>query len=333
MSTDSVELGFSGLTAPAGAHIGYPYTSENERYENLLGFITAGLERNEKCIAAASEYTPDFWINGLRVRGVDPNALSKGQLEIITSGQFARNTIPESVRTAIHMLGNSLVSASGQGWNGVRACTSFAHLFHHRQAASDLLATEMEINDVSRDRSAVVLCTFSKTVMHPEILNTALSAHPFITDGNTIQPNDDYVAPMQLASGLPDILNRLERAGAFVPPCAQLDFLEDTPVIRTGQEMDFYTSPKFEELANLVIGLSHRRMVVDLSSTNYLDASTIGVLVRIARALEKKGGRLALFDPRDPIRKIFRIVNLDDYIPIHRSLESAMESGRISAVA
>jgi anti-anti-sigma factor len=333
MSTDPVELGFSGLAAPAGAHIGYPYVSENERYENLLGFIATGLDHNEKCVAAVSEYTPHFWVNGLRANGLDPNALPKGQLEIITAGQFARNTIAESVQTAIHMLGDSLESASGQGWNGARACTSFVHLFHHRQAVSDLLATEMEINDVSRDGSSVVLCTLSKTVMHPEILNTVLSAHPFITDGSAIHPNDDYVTPMQLAPGLPDILNRLECAGAFVPPCAQLDFLDDTPVIRTCQEMDFYTSPKLEELANMVIGLSHRHMVVDLSSTDYLDASTIGVLVRIARVLEKKGGRLALFDPRDPIRKIFRIVNLDDYIPIHRSLEAAMDSGRISAAA
>ncbi len=333
MSAESVDLGFSGLTTPAGAHVGYPYASEDKRYRNLLGFIAAGLQRKEKCVAAISEYTPGFLSVGLRARGLNPDTLPKGQLEVITAARFARDTIAESVQTALDLLGNSLETSDGQDWAGLRVCTSFMHLYQHRQALSDLLAAEMEMDQITHARKVIMLCTFSTSMMHPQTLETTLSTHQFITDGQTLRPNEGYTAPSQLAPKLLETLNRLEQAGAFVPPCAQLCFHADTPVICTCQEMDLYTSPRLEELANMLIGMSHRRLVVDLSSTTYLDASTIGVLIRIARALENKGGQLALYDPKDPIRKIFRIVNLDEYIPIYRSLQSAVDKGHMSAAA
>lgn len=311
----------------------YPYAGEDERYRNLLGFIAVGLKRGEKCIAAVSEYTPDFLPIGLRARGIDPNGLRKGQLEIITAAGFARNTTAESVRTATHLLGGALESADKQDWAGVRVCTGFMHLYQHRQALSDLLTAEMEIDRTTHAHQVTMLCTLPEALMHPRVLDTALNAHQFITDGATIRRNDGYVEPAHFRSRLPETLDRLEQAGAFVPPCAQLYFHADTAVIRTGEEMDFFTSPRLEELANILICMNHRRLVVDLSKTSYLDASTIGVMVRVARALETKGGELTLYDPRDPVRKIFRIVNLDEYITIHRTLESAAEPRRISEAA
>lgn len=333
MSTETVALGFNDLIVPAGAHIGYPYHNEHDRYENLIGFAVTGLQNGEKCVAAISEYSPDFWLEGLRSRGVEPASLPKGQLEIITAGDYGGSSPVESARNAIHMIGNSLASAHNQGWTGVRACTGYMHLYQHEQAFSELLAAEQTTNEMLHDGNTMVLCTFSKPLLHPNLLDVALNHHPLITDGGSLRTNGGYTPPSQTADRLPEIMRKLSESGAFATPCARLDFQGNVPVVCAGAELDFYTSPKLEELAATVISISHRKVVIDLSATTYLDASTVGILLKLARALHIKGGQLSIYDPVDPIRKIFRLINLDTYIPIHRSLDSALQVDQMSQAA
>ena len=325
---NQVLLGFSGLLAPMSSHIAFTYESENDRQNSLFDYIITGLENQEKCIAAVSEYTADFWTDGLRARGIEPETMPDGQLEILTAGQLFHDPIFEPVHALANILNERIEASLDDGWRGVRICTGFTHLYHQKDAIADILAADSELNDLVADRPITLLCTFAKNKLHPRLLEACLRCHPLITDGTSLNNSDDYLEPEQLAVCLPDILRELDAAGALAPPFALLEFHDGMPVIRTGDELDICTSPQLEELANWIISVNHGRLVVDLSGTSFMDAASIGTLARIALALDDKGGRLAIYDPLDPLRKIFQLVKLQEHIPVRRELEKAVEEAR-----
>lgn len=331
MSTEPIPLGFADLAVQGGSHIAYPYGGEDERYEKVLDFVSAGLRNGEKCIAAIPEYTTDFWQDGLRSRGMDDSSMDR--FEILTARELFHGSIAESPSLGMETLGRTLESSLAEGRTRIRACTGFSHMYNHREAVPDLLAAESEANDFVSSEHITMLCTFSKVNLHPRLLETTLQCHPLITDGDSLDDNADYVSPEEFARLLPEIMDQLGDCGAFVPPFALLDFYGEVPVIRACAEMDFYTSPKLEELANQMISLNHRRLIVDLSDTTFADASTVHLLARLAQTLEDKGGQLSIFDPMGPARKIFRLARLEEYIPIRGSMEEASDAAFARALA
>lgn len=326
MSTEWIPLGFAGLKVPIGGHVAYAFESEGDRQDRLFAYIRTGLQNQEKCIAAMPEFTADFWKAGLQSHGADPDSLPEGQLEILTAGRLFQGTPTEPVSALVDALTKSIDASLGEGWRGVRVCTSFTHLYHYRPALADLLRAESNVNDLVRERPIIFLCTFAANRLHPRLLETCRRCHPYITDGTTLSPNGGYLEPWQFADKLPEILRELEGARALAPPFAVLDFCGDMPVIRTGDELDICTAPRLEELAHWIAGIGHRELIVDLSETSFMDAASISALVRIAMALEGKGGRLAIYDPLEPPRRVFQLSRLHERVSINRRLDGALRA-------
>ena len=334
MSTERIPLGFAGLQVREGSHIAYAFGSEGERQDRLFAYIRAGIENREKCIAAVSEFAAGFWKTGLRSRGIDPDLLPEGQLEILTPGRLLREmpsdfgelSRAESVHALADTLAGCIDASLSKGWHRVRVCTSFTHLHHYRSALGGILRAESGLNDFIRDRSVVVLCMFAANSLHPRLLEASQRCHPLVTDGDSLTPNGGYLEPRRFTDSLPEILRELDDAGALVPPFVRLDFRGDMPVIRTGDELDIYTAPRLEELAEWITSVGHRELIVDLSGTSFMDAASISTLIRIAVALERKGGRLAIYDPLETPRRVFQLSRLHERIPINRRLDEAVRA-------
>lgn len=88
-------------------------------------------------------------------------------------------------------------------------------------------------------------------------------------------------------------------------------------------EVDLYTAPELKgELARLLeLGATH--VVVDMTTTTYIDSTTLGVLLGALKRLRPNGGELALVCPERNIRKVFEITSLDRVFPIFDSAEEA----------
>jgi anti-anti-sigma factor len=323
MPSEPVPLGFSGLTAPVGSHIAFSYGAEAERQAPLFAFIAAGLKNHERCIAAVAEYAPDLWRRGLREAGADPDAAQEGQLEVLTPGRLVPGLTSEAARTATSLLDSLIESSSKEGWRATRVCTSLTPLYQCELALAEMLAAEAKSNDSSRDKPVTRLCTFAEHRLHPRLIEACLNCHPFSTDGASLAQNDGYLDPSAMAQELPELLRKLRAAGALAPPFALLDFYENMPVIRTGDEMDAYTAPGVEELAQWMMDTGHRKLVIDLSVTTFMDAASISALIRIALELEKRGGRLAIYDPGEIPRKIFTLIKFHERVPVRRLVGEA----------
>ena len=205
-------------------------------------------------------------------------------------------------------------------WNAIRICTGFGHEYPSPESFSVLLREECWFNQSKFPRPITMLCTFDSARLHPEALKTCLQLHPWMTDGKTLIKNDTY-APIE--DPLQDVVKRLLYSGALKPPFATLDFLGDTPVICVGDEMDMATAPEVGNAAQRLIELGHRRLVIELSNTTFIDAEAIHAILQAAIAMEKKGGRLVISDSLEPTRKIFQLIRLGERIPIYLTPEDA----------
>jgi anti-anti-sigma factor len=73
-------------------------------------------------------------------------------------------------------------------------------------------------------------------------------------------------------------------------------------------------------------------LVLDLTATTYLDSSGVHLVFDLAERLRTRQQQLRIVVPAGaPVRRVLRIVELDDSVPVLASVEEAVEQIRSSA--
>ncbi len=99
----------------------------------------------------------------------------------------------------------------------------------------------------------------------------------------------------------------------------------DTAVLRIGGEVDLYTAPQVKEEILALIEAGVRRLVVDLSDTEYLDSTALGALVGALKRLREREGDLRLVNPRPRIQKLLEVTRLSKVFEVRSSVAQALE--------
>jgi anti-sigma B factor antagonist len=95
-------------------------------------------------------------------------------------------------------------------------------------------------------------------------------------------------------------------------------------VISLTGEIDLYTAPEFKQQLLEVIGQGGKEVIVDLTSTTFIDSTTLGVLVGGLRRLRAHDGHLSIVCSDPNIVKIFEITGLDRVFAVFRTREEAV---------
>ena len=66
------------------------------------------------------------------------------------------------------------------------------------------------------------------------------------------------------------------------------------------------------------------RVLVDLSKVNYMSSIGIPLLVDTSKSIKRRGGKMALLSPQDNVLKLLELVGVQEMIPIHSDLDSAI---------
>jgi anti-sigma B factor antagonist len=98
----------------------------------------------------------------------------------------------------------------------------------------------------------------------------------------------------------------------------------DSFVISLSGEVDLYTAPEFKQQLLEVIGQGAKEVVVDFTSTTFIDSTTLGVLVGGVKRLRSNDGQLALVCSDRNITKIFEITGLDRVFTIYPTRDEAI---------
>ena len=96
-----------------------------------------------------------------------------------------------------------------------------------------------------------------------------------------------------------------------------------TTVVRLEGELDLYTAPALHERLVRILEAKPPAVVVDLSSTSYIDSSGLAVLLRASRALPQT---LAIVTPRERVTRLFEVTGLAKSFSLHRTLPEALDA-------
>lgn len=92
-------------------------------------------------------------------------------------------------------------------------------------------------------------------------------------------------------------------------------------VVTVGGEIDLYTAPQLRD--ELVGSLEEgtRRLLVDMSGTEFCDSTGISVLLAGMKRAREKDGDLEIVAPRPAVMKVLEVTGLHEVFTIHSDLD------------
>jgi anti-sigma B factor antagonist len=95
-------------------------------------------------------------------------------------------------------------------------------------------------------------------------------------------------------------------------------------VVEVTGDLDLATAPALRQEVIALVGDGRRRIVLDLTGTEFLDSLGLGLVVAIAKRVRVNGGELAIVCPEPRLQRVFRIVDLDRILPLHESVAEVL---------
>jgi anti-sigma B factor antagonist len=97
-----------------------------------------------------------------------------------------------------------------------------------------------------------------------------------------------------------------------------------TAILAIHGEADLHSAPELRERLRAAIEGGATVVVVDLTETDFVDSTSLGVLLGATRRLREREGEIRLVVPRPELRRIFEITLLDRVFQLHDTREQAL---------
>jgi anti-sigma B factor antagonist len=99
-----------------------------------------------------------------------------------------------------------------------------------------------------------------------------------------------------------------------------------TVVLAVHGDADLHVASELKDRLSAVIEDGASSLVLDLSTTTFLDSMALGVLLSGMKRLRARGGRFRVVAPRTEIRRIFEITLLDRVFELVSTREEALSA-------
>ena len=107
---------------------------------------------------------------------------------------------------------------------------------------------------------------------------------------------------------------------------------DDVVIARLSGEIDLSNATEVGDELSTSVPNTALGLVLDLTATTYLDSSGVHLVFDLAERLRTRQQQLRIVVPAGaPIRRVLRIVELDDTVPVLASVDEAVEQIRSSA--
>jgi anti-anti-sigma factor len=100
----------------------------------------------------------------------------------------------------------------------------------------------------------------------------------------------------------------------------------DVKIVHLEGKLDVNLSIEIEAEFEKLIDSGVKKMVLDLRKVEYLSSSGLRIFISAMRKLKERGGKLVLCNITPMVKKIFKIVELEDLFEIYDSTDKAVAS-------
>ncbi|MGN6087867.1 MAG: STAS domain-containing protein [Actinomycetales bacterium] len=98
----------------------------------------------------------------------------------------------------------------------------------------------------------------------------------------------------------------------------------DVRVIRPGARLNLVAAPRLRELVTKEVASGHRRFVVDLGATEFMDSSGLGALIAALKTARQAGGDLRIAATPEQPRMVLQLTNLDSVLHSYGTVDEAV---------
>lgn len=100
---------------------------------------------------------------------------------------------------------------------------------------------------------------------------------------------------------------------------------KETAVLSLAGELDVANVAQVREAALKLLAGDIKRLVVDLSSLEYIDSSGLGVLIGLHKRQKESGGTLAIAGARPRVRRVLEITGLERILALYDDAAAALK--------
>jgi len=107
---------------------------------------------------------------------------------------------------------------------------------------------------------------------------------------------------------------------------ARSEIINDVVVFRFAGNLDTETSPDAELAVNRELQNQPKKMIFDLSKTEFVSSAGIRVFLATAKKLAANGGGLKLCAPNAIVKDILEISGFETFLDVKDSLDKALKA-------
>jgi anti-sigma B factor antagonist len=94
-------------------------------------------------------------------------------------------------------------------------------------------------------------------------------------------------------------------------------------VLKLSGRMDIEGTGKIDLKLNVATTEERAYLIADLSDVDFMSSIGIGALVRVAKAVRRRGGNLVLLNPQPIVRLVLEKTGIPELMSIHDTVEAA----------
>ncbi len=95
--------------------------------------------------------------------------------------------------------------------------------------------------------------------------------------------------------------------------------------VKIGGRLDMENTTRLEDPFTFQVATKRAPVVVDMSAVEFIASIAMRLLLKNAKALQNRGGRLVLYRPVPLVREALTITGIGNLIPIHDDFEAACQ--------
>ena len=98
-------------------------------------------------------------------------------------------------------------------------------------------------------------------------------------------------------------------------------------VLHARGRLDMVAAPQLRALVTETVGGGHRRLVVDLADTSFLDSSGLGALIAGLKTARQAGGDLRIAAAGEQVQMVLELTQMNTVLRPYPDVEAALDAG------
>ncbi len=102
--------------------------------------------------------------------------------------------------------------------------------------------------------------------------------------------------------------------------------VKDITVLHLAEDITYSVRGELRAAIERLCSEGCRQLILDLEEVTFLDSAALGLLALLSHQFKMMSGHLSLLNPQAGVREILTLSNMNRIVPIHDSLEEALQA-------